>query len=569
MAAQRSGRLVAGLLVALLAIAVVAIPASAVPFDEADFSGYATGQVLHADALHATGVNVANVEEAWTGAAVDSQGLTSAVKNEAGLDRTVIAAQPTKKTAGRGSGLELGLGVDDDTANDLQIQIAEAAAPPNASAMDELLGLPASPLAYASVLRGAAEANWNNSSTCVLGKDLSNGLGYAADVQLVETGTTDPEGDGSLDAPLISVDSEHTTPAERVAQSFSHTFLDVQQKADGTPAGLRFGLSSEVRMNIAPVTLMDGALTLNFLGEWVLRATAGGIPGTSHIHYGPGDVSPQTPILQIIQDGEITDVISFQDILGDGGLPIIIPGVLELVIGEDPRAIGGDDTTEPSVAANGTSASAALDVVRVKVLDGEALDLRFGHMEVATQVPVGGIDCGIPVSKTSNLNGVTVGQAFTTSIKVDNPFGCDMTVVKVVDKITTEGDAKFQVLSTSPTANQVPAGSNLESGTVVWDNIGPIAKGGSKTVSVTLRAQGGGGIISDIATAAAVLGNCEGEGDGSTIVGNSPPLEVPVVLKTKFLPETGVGTSGALYVGALSLLSLAGVSIRSLRRTKP
>ncbi len=565
MAVHRSGRLVAALLVALLAIAVVAIPASAVPFNEADFSGYATGQVLHADALHATGVNVANVEEAWTGAAVDSQGLTSAIKNEAGLDRTVIAAQPTKKTAGRGSGLELGLGVDDDTANDLQIQIAEAAAPPNSSAMDELLGLPASPIAYASVLRGAAEANWSNSSTCVLGKDLSNGLGYAADVELIETGeTTDPSGD--LDAPLISADAED--PAQRVAQSFSHTFLDVQQKADGTPAGLKFGLSSEVRMNIAPVTLMDGALTLNFLGEWVLRATAGGIPGTSHIHYGPGEASPQTPILQIIQDGEITDIISFQDILGEEGLPIIIPGVLELVIGENPRAIGGDDTTEPSVAANGTSASAALDVVRVKVLDGEALDLRFGHMEVAAQVPVGGIDCGIPVSKTSNLKGVTVGQAFTTSIKVDNPFGCDMTVVKVVDKISTEGGARFQVLSTNPTANQVPAGANLESGTVVWDNIGPIPKGGSKTVSVTLRAQGSGGIISDIATAAAVLGNCEGEGDGSTIVGNSPPLEVPVVLKTKFLPETGVGTSGALYVGALSLLSLAGVGIRSLRRNK-
>ncbi|MEX2556305.1 MAG: hypothetical protein WEB06_11800 [Actinomycetota bacterium] len=568
MAVHRSGRLVAALLVALLAIAVVAIPASAVPFDEADFSGYATGQVLHADALHATGVNVANVEEAWTGAAVDSKGLTSAIKNEAGLDRTVIAAQPTKKTAGRGSGLELGLGVDDDTANDLQIQIAEAAAPPNTSTMDELLGLPASPIAYASLLRGAAEANWSNSSTCVLGKDLSNGLGYAANVELVETGTTDPEGDGNLDAPLISVNSE--LPADRrVAQSFSHTFLDVQQNAAGNPLGLRFGLSSEVRMTIAPVTLADGALTLDFLGEWVLRATAGGIPGSSHIHFGPGEASPSTPILRIIQDGEITDIITFQDILGDEGLPIIIPGVLELVIGENPRAIGGDDTTEPSVAANGTSASAALDVVRVKVLDGEALDLRFGHMEVAAQVPVGGIDCGIPVSKTSNLNGVTVGQAFTTSIKVDNPFGCDMTVVKVVDKITTEGDAKFQVLSTSPTANQVPAGSNLDSGTVVWDNIGPIAKGGSKTVSVTLRAQGGGGIIEDIATAAAVLGNCDGEGDGSTVVGNSPPLKVLVVLKAKFLPETGVGTSGAFYVGALSLLSLAGVSIRSLRRTKP
>ena len=565
MASKRSGRTVAAVLIAVLALALVAIPAAAVPFDEADFSGYATGQVLHADALHGTGVNVANVEEAWSGAAVDSQGLTAAVKNEAGLDRTVIAAQPTKKSAGRGSGLEVGLGVDDETANQLQLQIAEAAAPPNSTAFDEVVGLPASPFAYASLLRGEAEANWSDTATCVLGRDLSNGLGYAADVELIETGeTTDPNGD--LDAPLISVDRE-ANPDNRVAQSFSHEFLDVQQNPAGDPIGLNFGLSSEVRMNIAPVTLADGALTLNFLGEWVLRATAGGIPGSAFIHYGPAEVSPQTPILQIIQDGVPGDPLSFQDIVGDEGLPIVIPGVLELVIGEDPRAIGGDDTTEPAVAANGTSAAGAVDVVRVKMLDGEAVDLRFGHMEVAAQVPVGGIDCGVPVSKTASPRGVTVNQAFTVSIKVDNPFGCDMTTVRVVDQITTEGNARFQVIGTNPTANQVPAGSNLESGQVVWDNIGPIPKGGTKTVTVTLRAQGGGGVIRDIATASAVLGNCEGEGDGSTIVGNSLPLEVPVVLRTR-LAETGVGGSGALYVGALSLLSLAGVGVRSLRRNK-
>lgn len=567
MAVQRSGRIVAALLVAILAIAVVAIPASAVPFDEADFSGYATGQVLHADALHASGVNVVNVEEAWTGAAVDSQGLTAATKNEAGLDRTVIAAQPTKKTAGRGSGLELGLGVDDDTANDLRLQIAEAAAPPDTSNIDELPpgGLEAGPLAYASLLRGQADANWSDSSTCVLGKDLASGIGYAADVQLVDLGAGNE--DGTLDQPLLAVDAEPTDPDRSVAFSQSHNFLAVQQDASGKPLGLKFGLASEVRMTIAPVTIGD-AVTLEFLGEWVLRAMAGGVPGSAHIHFGPGAVSPQTPILNIIQDGEDNIVLTLQDILTDAGLMTIeVPGVAEIRIGQPPHKIGDQDAA-PTPAVDGTSASAAIDIASVELADGELADLRFGHMEVAAQVPEGGIDCGIPVSKTASPPGVTVDQAFTVSIKVDNPFGCDMTTVKLVDEITTEGDARFQVLSTNPAANQVPAGSNLDEGTVVWDNIGPIPKGGTKTVTVTLRAQGGGGIIRDIATASAVLGNCDGEGDGSAIVGNSPPLEVPVVLKIKILPKTGVGTSGALYVGALSLLSLAGVGIRSLRRTK-
>ncbi len=563
MAANRRGRIVAALLVTVVALAVAAMPASAVPFNEADFSGYATGNVLHADALDTGDIKVVDVEEAFTGAAVDSKGLP-AIQNE--MDRQVFAANAAKRTAGRGSGLELGVAKGGTEPNDLALQIAEVQAPPNSSDVQDLLGpLSVPPIAYASALHAAAEANWSNSSTCVLGKDLSNGLGYAADVQLVDTGAGNE--DGTLDAPLVATDAQPTDPDRAVAQSFSHEFLDVQQNAGGDPIGLKFGLVSEVEMTIAPVTIAD-SITIEALGKWVLRATAGGIPGSAHIHYGPAEVSPETPILRVIQDNEILGQIVFQDLLGNEGLVVPIPGVAEIAIGEDPRAIGGDADSQPSVAANGTSASAAVDVVRVKLLDGALADIRVGHMEVAAQVPVGGIDCGVPVSKTANPQGVTVGQSFVVSIKVDNPFGCDMTVVKVTDEITTQGSAKFQVLSTSPAANQVPAGSNLDSGTVVWDNIGPIPKGGTKTVTVTVRAQGGGGVIEDIANAAALLGNCEGEGDGSTIVGNSLPLEVPVVLKTKILPETGVGASSALILGALAMLSLAAVSIRSLRRNR-
>lgn len=553
----------AALIVSILAISLVAIPASAVSPTAPGIKGYATGQVLHVDALSASGVDIAQAAEAWTGSVVDSTGVKQIV-NE--VDNIVFPAAANKKTAARGSGLELGLGVDQATENQLQLQIAKASAPPNQHVVEEIPpgGLPASPLAYASLLRGEAEANWGpDATTCVFGRDLASGIGYAADLQLLETGETNQ--DGSLGAPLLAVDADPDDPDRSVAFSQSHNFLAVQQDAQGKPLGLKFGLVSEVRMTIAPVTIGD-AVTLEFLGEWVLRTMAGGVPGSAHVHFGPGEVSPSTPVLRIIQDNEVTDIIRLQDILTDTGLPTIeIPGVAEIRIGQPPHAIGNQDAP-PAVAGNGTSASAAIDIVSVELADGDLADLRFGHMEVATQVPAGGIDCGVPVSKTASPKGTTVGGAFTVSIKVDNPFGCDMTNVKLVDKITTEGSAKFQVLSTTPQANSVPAGSNLDSGTITWDNIGPIPKGGSKTVKVTLRAQGGGGIIRDIATATALLGNCEGEGDGSTLVGNSLPLEVPVVLKTKFLPETGVGTTGALYVGALSLLGLAGVGLRSLRR---
>jgi len=275
------------------------------------------------------------------------------------------------------------------------------------------------------------------------------------------------------------------------------------------------------------------------------------------------DVSPSTPVLRVLQDGVVQGELKLQDILGNAGLVIPIPGVAEVAVGEDPRAIGGDADSNPTV--NATTASAAVDVVRVKLADGQIADIRLGHMETKAIVPAGGIDCGIPVTKSASPKGVTVNQSFVVSIKIDNPFGCDLTAVKVVDLITTDGSAKFQVLDTNPNADTVPSGSNLDSGTIIWNNIGGIPKGGTKTVTVTIRAQGGGGIIKDIAGVTSVLANCTGQGNGQQLVGKSLPLQVPVVLKLK-LPPTGVGTSATTVLAALILLSLAGVTIRQIRR---
>ena len=560
-------------IVATLALsfsATAAFGAGAVPFKDATFSGYASGTVLHADALQTGGTRIVDAEEAFTGSAVDSQGLKT-IHNE--VDRVVSSANPAKNSSGRGSGLEVGLVNSPEDADNALILAGESksAAPPSTNLDTQEFAVPAGPLAYASLLRGQSQALWAEDQ-CIVGRDISFGRGHAADVQLLST-TATANDDGTLDQPLIATDSTSNDPGRAVASSYSHEYMDVQRNSTGHPIGLAFGLTSEARMTIAPVTLLKGTpseFTLEFLGEWVLRAVAGGIPGSAYIHYGPGDVSPSTPILRVIQNGDVTDIVKLQDILGDTGVDIPIPGVADVTIGEAPRAIGGAFGSNPPVdKVNGTSASAAVDVVRVKLLEQDptthAADIRIGHMEVKTQVPAGGIDCGIPVTKSASPPGVTVNQNFVVTIKIDNPFGCDLTGVRVVDAITTRGDAKFQVVDTNPNANTVPAGSNLDSGTIIWNNIGSIPKGGTKSVTATIRAQGGGGEIDDIANVSAVLGNCEGQGEGNQMVGKSIQLRVPVVLKLK-LPPTGVGTSPEAYVAALTLLSLAGVGIRQLRR---
>ncbi len=562
-------------LVAILALSFSATAAfGAVKFSDADFRGSSTGTVLHADALEMGGTRVADVNEAFTGSQVDSAGI-KAHTNEMG--KTVSAAAASKRSYGRGSGLEVGLGTaNGDPATIPLPDPAVNSAPPNAADnLTDVINVPGDPLAWASVLRGASHANWFEGQ-CILGRDISFGKGHAADVQLINTGP-DTNSDGSFDLPLVATDADEAGHTRGVASSYSHEFMDVAKNNAGKAVGAAWGLSSEVRMTIAPITLFKGTaneVTLEFAGEWVLRSEAGGLPGTARIVYGPGDASVSTPLLRILQgvNHDVTNIITLDDIidnLSPGGLDIDASPLVHLTIGEDPRAIGGAFGSKPPVAATGTSASAAVDVVRLTVLNPDdtthAAHLRLGHMEVKSAVPAGGIDCGIPVTKSANPPGVTVNQSFVVTIKIDNPFGCDLTAVKVVDDITTDGDAKFEVLSTSPAANTVPDGANLDSGTIIWNNIGGIPKGGSKSVTTTIRAQGGGGVIKDIANVSAVLGNCEGEGNGNAIVGKSTPLQVPVVLTAK-LPPTGVGTSSATILAALMLLSLAGVTIRQIRR---
>jgi hypothetical protein len=232
-------------LVAILALSFSATAAfGAVKFEDADFSGYATGTVLHADALQTgpspDGLRLADVEEAFTGSAVDSKGLTT-IKNE--MDRVVSTAAASKRSSGRGSGLEVGLAHAPDAENDIILaDAAKAVAPPSTGVItNDLLDIPGDPLVYASLLRGQAQALWANNQ-CILGRDIAFGKGHAADVQLLNTTPGEVNADDTFKAPLIAAD--HDDPSRAAASSTSHEFMDVQKNAAGKPIGTNWGLTS-------------------------------------------------------------------------------------------------------------------------------------------------------------------------------------------------------------------------------------------------------------------------------------------------------------------------------------
>jgi hypothetical protein len=573
---------VAGMLVAF--VGVTPTKAAGVVFKDATFSGSAVGSAVHADALTSGTTRVANAEVAIASAAVNTKGLTAATTNENGRQINP-AAGANRFSYGRGAGLEVGL--VGEPGQDGQIILAgksegsapcvaadgASCTPPNWHDSKQIGPVPANPVAWASLVNGISDARWNT-DTCVLGDDISRGFGYAADAQLLDTGSGSAE---DLYAPLRSTDA--TDGRRDVVQTVAREALFPNSKGD-------FGLKSIVEQTLAPVTLFRGTpneLTIEVLGEWELTAFASGVPGESKVSYLPektdtgAPVGPETPILRIIQPGSpdpVTTILDFQTIFGPTGLDqIVIPGVAEIAIGEDPRAIGGDASTNPTVSADGTSVSAAVDVVRVRLLDGSLGDIRVGHMEAKATVPAGGITCPIPVSKTTPNTIVSNADAtngWVTTITVKNAFGCTLEGVTLTDDITRKsGDVSFEILE-SDTRNDPKKGAGATftkvsstHSTAVY-TLGDIPAGASKVVKVVTHATSGGGIIEDIATAKGTLhcGPGSAIGEAKLALAGTGVLDVTL---SRVLARTGGEAGAALWLGTFAF---AAVSFRRYLRTR-
>ena len=186
---------------------------------------------------------------------------------------------------------------------------SEAIAPPSTGLIvNNLLELPVDPLVNATAVQGEAQSRFVPDE-CILGTDITRGAGFAANAMVL----TAP------DAPPL-VNSAAPDPTRNVNQTTARQRLVAQTNQAGQRIGDAFGLASEVRQTLAPVTIA-GVGTIEVAGEWVLRAVATGIGNGAYITYGPGDVSPATPILRILDpENSLLAEILFQDLLGSEGL---------------------------------------------------------------------------------------------------------------------------------------------------------------------------------------------------------------------------------------------------------
>src|SRR5206468_1483480 len=281
-------------------------------------------------------------------------------------------------------------------------------------------------------------------------------------------------------------------------------------------------------------------------------------------------VSPSTPLLRILdKDGNVTRELLSQDIFGKTGLQVDIPNVASISIGEDPRAIGGSADSKPTETA--TLASAAVDVVRVRLLDSGGLrlgDVRVGHMEAATAVPAGGITCGIGLVKTVDKEVVTPGSQFVYTLTVSNPNDCVLTNLKLVDTISATSGVLYSMVTTDPKADS----SGLTN--VTWNELGPLQPSQSRemTIRIQVSPDTAAGRFNDIADATGTCGPAGAEaGNGVSVpLSARVSLNLPEVVVVRgaeaklTLPRTG----GVLAAAPAFMLLGLGLGLRRLSRRR-
>jgi uncharacterized repeat protein (TIGR01451 family) len=517
-----------------------------VPVSQAQFSGFATGATLHTGAVSNGATTLAELDQAYAGAAVDSAGLNKQIVSE--INTVVQDPAPGKNAGARGSGVELGIGQNNPIANNQLIlaQKASATAAPSSSDKHNIsLNGALNPILDATLLEGRAAANWpSNGPGCILGKDISNGFGHAANAQAVGSGGGSP----TVNAPGDATDT-------------SRMVMVPQQDKSGTPInGGGVGLMADNVQTIAPVGLLGGAITVTVLAPWHLRAVAGGVPGSAFMDFGPNTPNADAPALTI-EAGLTKTQITLNQLLGPNGFTLTVPGLATITIATKVHAIGGSPTSDAVVDPNGTTASGAADIVHINLSLGALTiaDFRLGHMEASATVPAGGILCQIDVSKTAQPTTVNPGDSFTYTINVHNPHACTLTNVKVVDTITLPSGVRVTVGSPTP-----PPNSNT--GTVLtWNDIGPIAPDETKTITVpmTVARNSGGGVMTEKAdvTASCAIGNAAGSSQIAVPAAGSATIQAPNVSggAGRALPVTG-GPSGRYYAVAL-LIALSAIAV--------
>lgn len=418
-------------------------------------------------------------------------------------------------------------------------QVSQTAPPDNsAPATKQLLAVPANPVATASVSDASALARWAGDGVCV-----------AADTPLAQSVNRTAQIDVLPGLPAPVSGSLLSINANQQGASFTRSTLSLPSITDPSKIDPR-AVRAEQVTHAAGISLFGVNVDVSAVDP-VLTATATGNPGGATVSY-------KAPIVtvngnQVIGQSDISGVIaSLNPVLAPvfSGLTQLLK--VELIVPTEAQVVAG-----ATLSADGTTASVDSVIARVRLtltpVNLVLADVALGPMHAEAHAPTGGIDCGTPnpvrVVKDAPAT-VTAGQTFTQTITVSNVDpACTLSNVKVTDNLT--GPDGSTVVGTDPKADSTTWP------TVVWNNIGDIPPGGSRTLSVQIKVPLGvsSGRYTDRAVA-------EGDCNGSHFTGEGLLARPEVVVG--LLPRTG--RDAGLPIAAGALLVLGALGLRRLRR---
>ncbi|MDQ2724471.1 MAG: LPXTG cell wall anchor domain-containing protein [Actinomycetota bacterium] len=573
------------------------------PFGSAVFNGYASGDEVHLGAVTLGTTQLADVEQAFSGATTNSAGLASVFTDPTGPPTgisppaVIQPAEPASvKAYGMGSGLEVGLANSTTAGTDLnQILLsgkAQSIAPPNSPAVTKQITIPSSlsPLISGAALIGRSSALYDP-NVCPLGQPLSYGLGSASNVTLLPT-------------QALSVQTAGSTAAQ-TANTTSFTYLNANP--DGN-----FGLASQATETIAPVTVNTplGALRVTVSGSQA-GATSANPVTLKVVSNGDG-----TSSVSLTNDNTLTVTLTPPAVAGIQPPTVTLVPATALAGLTAPQTItlpllGTITINTLNQFQNGNVATANYTLFGLNLNLAGALplaNLEVGHL-IAGANAQSEITCTIPIVKFSTPPSITAGNSFIYTIEVPDPakldlLACSLQNLSVVDTISdVPGGTRptFSVTKVDPVTGVVSQTSPTMA-TVTFNGLTyTVAPVGAKpnpplVLSITVAVPAGSptGTLQDTAVASAVASGCNGGITGVTNLGgvNGTHLSGGVTLKAPTvraaavtpavasqpaagasgqpgaLPRTG-GQGGLWQPGlGIGLLALAGGAFGLLRRSR-
>lgn len=556
-----------------------ALAAQGTPFGTAQFAAYGTGSELSANVLPGgTGTTVARVDQAFSANTASSGPLGAALNSP--VTGQLVQSDQTANNAnayGRGSGAEVGLGVAPAIANQIQLGIAEAHAPPPTGLITKTalpVNIPG--VVNLQTLTGKAAASYN-ATFCPVGAPLAFGEGDASG----QTGVV------GVNPPVVS-----GTGATGTQASQTTTRTDLIANPDGT-----FGIANTVSEIIAPLSVNVGTLSVQITVQGNNINTPLSI--TTH-NNGEGSTGVSTPTDNLVKVDILVGGVNVYSVpvatvsalkntigplLGTGGAINALLAPLNTTLSLDFGRSG------PLTGAPAGATSVQYDLLHLKasVLGVQVADVRLGHIESEVILPGGPIECTIPVAKAANPATVVAGNTFTWVISVPSSAAalsdanCDLTNIKVTDMISIKSGGVLFTVGTISNGG-VYAPSSASAGTVTWANVGTYHPGDPPiqlSVTVSVPANSPAGVLQDTANVSATLGNCTGGASGvasatlsslngaNAVIGGSITLAAPSV--SAAAGGTGLAATGSgplLPWLAAGLLIVAEGTRRLLRRAR-